>query len=107
MTGFEAVVVFENAFHPLSKTSATGSTILAQTRFREAQKVKDDVRCLRAWRRARGDSSEKGHWNQLTQSCSLRTAFFLANMQVIRIEPGEREICDFRSDPIPGESVCD
>jgi hypothetical protein len=43
MIGFEAGVVFENAFHPPSKTSATGSTILAQTRFREAQKIKDDV----------------------------------------------------------------
>jgi hypothetical protein len=51
--------------------------------------------------------AKKGHWNQLTQSCSLRAAFFGANMQVIRIEPGEREICDFRSDPLPGESVCD
>ena len=45
--------------------------------------------------------AKKGHWNQLTQSCSLRAAFLGANMQVIRIEPGEREICDFRSDPYP------
>src|SRR6202022_4669359 len=74
MTGFEAVVVFENAFHPPSKTSATGSTILAQTRFREAQKIKDDVRCLRAWRRARGCTSEEGsleptHAVLFTQGC--------------------------------------